>query len=65
MRGEDIQALRKALGLTQKQLAQKLDVEWLLVVAWERGEKFTTLKHHQKLVRLAAAPPEADKPEKG
>jgi transcriptional regulator with XRE-family HTH domain len=37
MTREDLQLKRKALGLTQEQLARELDVTVLTVSRWERG----------------------------
>jgi DNA-binding transcriptional regulator YiaG len=56
MHGRDIVALRRVLKLSPRQLAEKLDVPVSLVHDWERGERFTTKKHHEMLLRLAAAP---------
>jgi DNA-binding transcriptional regulator YiaG len=58
MPARDIVALRKVLRLSPRPLAEKLDVPVSLVHDWERGERFTTKKHHEMLVRLAAAPEE-------
>jgi DNA-binding transcriptional regulator YiaG len=58
MYASDIVAVRKTLGLTQKDLAAKLDVPTQLVAQWEKGERYTTKKHHEMLLRLAAAPPD-------
>lgn len=48
--GESIAALRKREGLTQAQLAEKLDVSFQAVSSWERGEY---LPETEKLGRLA------------
>ena len=37
MLGEHIAARRRALGLTQGQLAERLDVSFQAVSQWERG----------------------------
>ena len=34
----DVKALRRKLGLTQEELAQKLGVSWSTVARWEAGK---------------------------
>ena len=38
MKGENVFGLRKSVGLTQEQLADKLGVERTTVAKWETGE---------------------------
>jgi DNA-binding transcriptional regulator YiaG len=63
MHGKDIVALRKALKLSQTELAERLGVPVAWVGEWERGLRFTTKKHHELLLRLAAAPDTPDEAE--
>lgn len=57
MSPDDIKALRKALTLTQRDLAEALDVEVELVRQWEREEAFATKAHCAAMERLKANPP--------
>lgn len=34
----DIKAIRKRLGLTQEEIAQKLGVSWVTIARWEAGK---------------------------
>ena len=52
MLGEHIAARRRALGLTQGQLAERLDVSFQAVSQWERGE---TAPELTRLYDIAAA----------
>lgn len=38
MNGAELREKRRALGMTQKQLAERLDVRENTVARWERGE---------------------------
>ena len=48
----DIKELRNVLHLTQKELAQKLDVHVLTVSRWERGIRKPQAKYERKLEQL-------------
>ena len=37
MRGQELKELRKQMGLTQKELAEKIGVPWNTVARWEVG----------------------------
>ena len=63
MTAEDIKALRKELGITQRALAEALKVDVAEVRAWEATEAFATKAHCDAMTRLRASPP--PKPEKG
>ncbi len=52
MTAEQIKELRKKFGLTQTQLAKKLDVHPLTVSRWERGEIHPHSAMLKKLHRL-------------
>lgn len=62
MEAADIRALRRRLGLTMAQLAEKVGVAQSDVTAWELGEKFPTKAHVQKLRALESAPAADGKP---
>lgn len=38
MEGKELRAIRKKMGLTQKQLAEKIGITWNTLARWERGE---------------------------
>lgn len=63
MTAEDIKALRKELGLTQRALAEALKVEVAEVRAWEAAEQFATKARCDAMEKLRANPP--PKPVKG
>ncbi len=52
MNAEEIQAIRKNLGLTQKGLAELLDIDAITVSRWERGERHPHPVSSRKLQRL-------------
>ncbi len=54
MTGEQIRALRLSLGLTQEQLAERLEVDRNTVARWERGERFADRWNTHQLQQLAA-----------
>jgi transcriptional regulator with XRE-family HTH domain len=54
---DDIKALRKELGLTQRALAEALGLEVSLVREWETGERFATKAHCEAMEKLRANPP--------
>ena len=39
MTPDELRARRKALGMTQGELAQHLEVHWVTVQAWETGRR--------------------------
>jgi transcriptional regulator with XRE-family HTH domain len=45
MTSDDIRALRKELGLTQRKLAEALKIEVEIVREWERDDHFPTKAH--------------------
>lgn len=51
-----IVATRERLGLTQAQLALKLDVNRVTVARWESGERRPQLKYMRRLAQLAGEP---------
>lgn len=57
MSPDDIKALRKALTLSQRELAEALEVEVELVRQWEREEAFATKAHCAAMEKLRANPP--------
>lgn len=57
MSPDDIKALRKALTITQRELAEVLEVEVDLVRRWERDEAFPTKAHCTAMEKLRANPP--------
>lgn len=59
MNAGELQALRKTLGVTARDLAGALGVDQETVLAWERGELFPTKKHVDALVKLRDAGPGA------
>ena len=56
--GEKIQALRKAAGLTQAQLAERLFVSRELVSKWELGQRRPDIRALGKMAALFAVPVE-------
>lgn len=54
MTPEDVQRLRKRLGLTQAELAALAGVHEMTVSRWERGT-VTIREHTAKLLRMLAA----------
>lgn len=54
---EEIKAVRRATGMTQKELAEALEVEVGLVRDWEKGERFPTKAHCDAMEALRANPP--------
>jgi transcriptional regulator with XRE-family HTH domain len=54
---EDIKALRKELNLTQRAVAEALDIDVALVRDWEASEQFATKSHCEQLAALRTNPP--------
>lgn len=52
MFNERLRELRKQAGLTQAQVAKKLDVDQSAVSLWENGVNAPCRKYHKKLARL-------------
>jgi transcriptional regulator with XRE-family HTH domain len=52
-----IKALRKDLGITQRELADALGLEVSLVRDWESGEQFATKAHCDAMQHLRESPP--------
>ena len=48
----NIKARRLEAGLTQAQLAKKLNVDQTAVSRWESGETKPLKKHHKKLAKV-------------
>ena len=57
MTAEDIKALRKELGITQRSLAEALKVDVAEVRAWEASEAFATKAHCEAMEKLRTNPP--------
>lgn len=57
MTADDIKALRKELGVTQRALAEALRLDVSEVRAWEASEAFATKAHCEAMARLRASPP--------
>ena len=57
MTADDIKALRKELGITQRALSEALKVEVTEVRAWEAAEAFPTKAHCEAMARLRTNPP--------
>ena len=53
MTAKQIQALRKKLGLTQKEFALRLKVETMTVSRWERGASRPGLDYVRRMEREA------------
>lgn len=64
MTPDDVKALRKATGLTQRDLAEALSLEVSLVRDWEKGDRFPTKAHCEAMEKLRENPP-PKKPGKG
>jgi DNA-binding transcriptional regulator YiaG len=54
---DEIRIARKAAGVTQKDLAEALDVDVALVREWEKGDRFPTKAHCDAIAALAKNPP--------
>ena len=54
MTSDDIRALRKELGMTQRKLAEALKIEVELVREWERDDHFPTRTHCAAMEALRA-----------
>lgn len=52
MISDTIKALRKQAGMSQTELAQKLDVTRSSVNAWEQGISFPTIQYIIKIAKL-------------
>jgi len=52
MDSKEIRELRKALGLTQKELAARVRVDAITVSRWERSEQKPSLQAERQLARL-------------
>ena len=52
MNSEQIKQLRKRLGLTQKEIAARLKVDFITVSRWERGEQRPGRDALKRLARL-------------
>ena len=57
MTADDIKALRKELGITQRALAEALKLDVAEVRAWESAEGFATKAHCEAMEGLRANPP--------
>ena len=57
MTADDIKALRKQVGITQRVLAECLDVDVALVRSWELGEAFPTRAHCAAMEKVRTSPP--------
>jgi transcriptional regulator with XRE-family HTH domain len=57
MTADDIKALRKELGITQRALAEALKVDVAEVRAWEAAEAFATKAHCEAMAKVRANPP--------
>ena len=53
----EAQALRKQVGITQRVLAECLDVDVALVRSWELGEAFPTRAHCAAMEKVRTSPP--------
>jgi len=49
----DVKVLRKQLGLTQQELAQKMDVDINTIRRWEKGQRRIHKVNQRRLERLA------------
>jgi transcriptional regulator with XRE-family HTH domain len=54
---DEIKAVRRATGLSQKELAEALSLEVGLVREWEKGERFPTKANCEAMEALQANPP--------
>ena len=57
MTADDIKALRKELGITQRALAEALKIDVAEVRGWEASEGFATKAHCEAMARLRTNPP--------
>lgn len=57
MTPDDIKALRRVIGATQRDLAVALEIDVSLVRDWEKGERFPTLGNCQSMETLRSSPP--------
>ena len=57
--GENVKYYRKKLGLSQEQLAEKLEVSPNHISVIETGTKFVTYKHLEKLIEVFNVTPDA------
>ncbi len=57
MTPDDIKAVRRTTGLSQKELAEALGLEVALVRDWEKGERFPTKANCDAMDALALNPP--------
>ena len=57
MSPDEIKAVRKALGVTQRDLAELMELEVALVRDWEKGDRFPTKAHCDKMEALRKDPP--------
>ncbi|HEY4119014.1 MAG TPA: XRE family transcriptional regulator, partial [Byssovorax sp.] len=55
MKGDDVKALRQAIGCTARDLAGALGLEQADVLAWERGELFPTKRYVTKMESFRAS----------
>ncbi|MDP3278379.1 MAG: helix-turn-helix domain-containing protein [Deltaproteobacteria bacterium] len=57
MNAEDIKALRKSTGLSQRDLAEALSIDVSVVRDWEKSEQFATKAHVVSMQAIAKSPP--------
>lgn len=57
MNADDIKALRKELGLTQRDLADAMKLDVATVRDWETGEQFATKAHCEEMEAFRKSPP--------
>lgn len=57
MTPDEIKAVRKATALSQKELAEALEVDVAVVRDWEKGERFPTRAHCDAMEALRKNPP--------
>src|SRR5256885_4875025 len=51
--GEAMKKLRKAISMTQAELADRLGVSWRTVAGWEAGSSYPRTEHFKELIALA------------
>ncbi len=51
---KEIESIRKLLGMTQEELADKLGLHRNTIINWERGVGRPSLLHKREIVRLLA-----------
>ena len=51
---KEIESIRKMLGMTQEQLAEKLGLHRNTIISWEHGQGRPSLLHKREIVRLLA-----------